>query len=110
MKSGKNQSPTTRQFFFPFSLFCLFFTVHGPSLWDAGHVNSKFLFPFLIVNGILTGSFIDEPVVWYNNAENLSLRFITIPVEDFIYGLLLFLMNVTIYEKILSRGSKRLAD
>ncbi len=62
-----------------------------------------FLFPFLIVNGILTGSFIEGEVVWYNNAENLSLRVFTIPIEDFVYGLLLFLMNVTIYEAILSR-------
>lgn len=62
-----------------------------------------FLFPFLIVNGILTGSFVAEPVVWYNNEENLSLRIFTIPIEDFVYGLLLILMNVTIYERLLSR-------
>lgn len=62
-----------------------------------------FLGPFLIVNGILTGSFIEDQVVWYNNAENFSIRVFTIPIEDFIYGLLLILMNVTIYEAILSR-------
>lgn len=61
-----------------------------------------FLLPFLIVNGILTGSFLIEPVVWYNNEETLSLRIFTIPVEDFVYGLLLYLMNVTIYEKLKS--------
>lgn len=65
-----------------------------------------FAFPFLIVNGILTGSFIPGEVVWYDNAENLGFRVFTIPVEDFIYGLLLFLMNVTIYEKLLSRRMK----
>ncbi|MCA9731207.1 MAG: lycopene cyclase domain-containing protein [Deferribacteres bacterium] len=62
-----------------------------------------FLGPFLIVNGILTGSFIDEPVVWYNNSENFSIRVLTIPIEDFVYGFLLYLMNVTLYESYLSK-------
>jgi lycopene cyclase domain-containing protein len=62
-----------------------------------------FLFPFLIVNGILTGSFLAEPVVWYDNQENLSLRIFTIPIEDFVYGLLLILMNVTIYELLVKK-------
>ena len=52
------------------------------------------LIPFFIVNGLLTSI----PIVQYNNSENLSVRITTIPVEDFVYNLLLFLCNVILYE------------
>lgn len=64
------------------------------------------LFPFLIVNGILTGSFIDEQVVWYDNTQNLGIRIFTIPIEDSVYGLLLILMNVTLFEAFQKRSRK----
>ncbi|HET9486859.1 MAG TPA: lycopene cyclase domain-containing protein, partial [Chryseosolibacter sp.] len=57
------------------------------------------LIPFFIVNGILTGSFIDEPVVWYNNTENLGIRLGTVPLEDVVYGMLMLLVPITIWEK-----------
>jgi len=56
------------------------------------------LIPFFIINGILTGSGIDEPIVWYNDVENFGVRIATIPIEDAFYGMLLILMNVSIFE------------
>ena len=57
------------------------------------------LIPFLIVNGILTGSGIEDQVVWYNDMENLGIRFLTIPVEDFGYAFSLILMNLLLFER-----------
>lgn len=56
------------------------------------------LIPFFIVNSILTGSFLENPIVWYNEAETLGFRIGTIPFEDVFYCLLLLLVNVSIYE------------
>jgi len=56
------------------------------------------LVPFLIVNGILTGTGLEEPVVWYNNEENLGIRFLTIPIEDSVYGFLLIASNISLFE------------
>lgn len=53
------------------------------------------LIPFFVINGILTGSWIAEPVVWYNDAQTIGLRMGTIPVEDVIYALGM-LLTVTV--------------
>lgn len=60
------------------------------------------LIPFFIVNGILTGSWIDNQVVWYNDAENLGIRIRTIPVEDSIYAYSMILMNLFFFEYLCS--------
>ena len=52
------------------------------------------LIPFIIVNGILTGSWIEAPIVSYNPSENMGIRLLTIPVEDIFYGFEMILLNI----------------
>lgn len=61
------------------------------------------LLPFFAVNGVLTGSGLDEPVVWYNEEEFMGYRLGTIPVEDVFYGLELILINLLIYRYLLAK-------
>lgn len=64
------------------------------------------LIPFSIVNGILTGSFIDEPVVSYNDNENLGIRLGTIPIEDIGYAFSMLLMSLVLIKKIENNSIK----
>ena len=64
------------------------------------------LLPFFIVNGILTGAGLEEPVVSYNNDENLGLRILTIPVEDSIYGFELFILNLFFFHWFRSKRTR----
>ncbi|MBK7946241.1 MAG: lycopene cyclase domain-containing protein [Flavobacteriales bacterium] len=57
------------------------------------------LVPFFLVNGILTGWLLPEPIVWYNNTENLGIRMNTIPVEDSIYLLFFLLIVIGFHER-----------
>lgn len=62
------------------------------------------LIPFFIVNGILTGMATTEPIVWYNNDENLGVRIFTIPIEDTVYALTGLLLPITIMEWLTAKN------
>lgn len=56
--------------------------------------------PFIIVNGILTGTFIDGAVFWYNPGEISGMRLLSIPVEDILFGFTLILLNLLAAESL----------
>jgi lycopene cyclase domain-containing protein len=60
---------------------------------------------FISVNGVLTGTGLAWPVVNYNPSEIINLRIWTIPVEDFVYGFILFVLNL--YAFLLFTTSKK---
>lgn len=67
------------------------------------------IFPFLIVNGILTNgidAISETPIVWYNQSEILGIRISGIPVEDFFYSATLLLSNITLCEYLKKRALK----
>jgi len=65
------------------------------------------LIPFFVVNGILTGSGLQEPVVWYNESEKMDIRLSTIPLEDVFYGFEMILVTVFFYENFISSSTKK---
>lgn len=64
------------------------------------------LIPFILMNGALTGSFTEQPIVWYNDNFNLGIRLFTIPIEDTQYMLLLLLGVTYVYEKMRARDER----
>jgi lycopene cyclase domain-containing protein len=63
------------------------------------------IIPFVLVNGFLTGMFTSEPIVWYDNLENLGLRIFTIPIEDLSYSFNLIALNIIGFEYFKNRKS-----
>ena len=61
------------------------------------------LIPFFIVNGILTGAFTDEPIVWYSAKHIIGWRMISIPFEDLYYNYALLLPLTWFYFSLKKR-------
>lgn len=74
-------------------------------LYEETQLRARFFFaylvtliPFVLVDGILTGAYQQEPIIIYNPGEFMGLRITSLPVEDAIYLIPLMLANITIYE------------
>ncbi len=55
------------------------------------------LIPFCLVNGVLTGGFTTNPIVYYNIFEITGFRLVTIPIEDVFYNFILMYSLSTLY-------------
>lgn len=74
------------------TLIYLHFIARSEWITKASVVFALLMLGFFPVNGILTGSFIENPIVNYNPADFLGIRMFTIPVEDAVYGYTQFLL------------------
>ena len=94
---------TTTYFSFSGIILILIFLCK-PKWWKKFQIMFVFsLIPFLIVNGFLTGSFTDQPVVSYNDEQNLGIRLLNIPFEDIFYCFNILVLVVAVYEYQLSK-------
>lgn len=63
--------------------------------------------PFFFVNGALTGMFTPKPIVWYNEAEIIGLRWVSIPLEDTFYNYGFLILVFSVYQYFESRKTQR---
>lgn len=85
------------------TLIYLHFIVRADWIGKASLIYTILMLGFIPVNGLLTGSGIDSPIVNYNPADFLCIRILTIPIEDAIYGYTQFLL-VLYFFKLFKRN------
>lgn len=81
------------------SMFILYFILQSKWLGKASLIYLLLMPGFFIVNGILTGTGLDSPVVNYNPKDFIGIRILTIPVEDVVYGYEMILWNIYLFQK-----------
>lgn len=65
------------------------------------------ILPFILVNGLLTGMFTEDPIVWYNEKHIMGARIGTIPVEDLFYNFFMLFPITAIFEYLKKRSIKK---
>jgi lycopene cyclase domain-containing protein len=80
------------------SLFVLKFLLKVKWIGKVSFVYLLLMPGFLMVNGILTGTGLESPIVNYNSDEFMGIRMLTIPVEDTVYGYELILWNIFLFQ------------
>lgn len=81
------------------TLVYLHFIARVDWIGKASLVFTVLMLGFFPVNGILTGSGIETPIVNYNPKDFMGIRILTIPIEDAIYGYTQFLLVLYFFNK-----------
>lgn len=81
------------------SMFTLYFVLNARWIGKASLVYLLLMPGFLLVNGILTGTGLESPVVNYNPENFIGIRMLTIPIEDTVYGYEMILWNIYLFQK-----------
>ncbi|WP_288459062.1 lycopene cyclase domain-containing protein [Chryseobacterium mucoviscidosis] len=81
------------------SMFVLYFILNARWIGKASFIYLILMPGFLSVNGILTGTGLDSPIVNYNPEHFLGIRILTIPIEDTVYGYEMILWNIFLFQK-----------
>ncbi|MCD1117124.1 lycopene cyclase domain-containing protein [Chryseobacterium turcicum] len=82
------------------SLIVLYFILKVKSMGKASFIYLILMPGFLAVNGILTGTGLDSPIVNYNPKDFIGFRILTIPIEDTVYGYEMILWNLFFFHKL----------
>lgn len=81
------------------TLIYLHFIARSEWITKASVVFTILMLGFFPVNGVLTGSFIENPIVNYNPNDFLGIRMFTIPIEDAVYGYSQFLLVLYFFKQ-----------
>ena len=81
------------------ALIYLHFIARADWIGKASLVYTVLMLGFFPVNGVLTGTGLESPIVNYNPGDFLGIRMLTIPVEDAVYGYTQFLLVLYFFKR-----------
>lgn len=81
------------------TLIYLHFVARVDWISKASLVFSMLMLGFIPVNGLLTGTGLDAPIVNYNLGDFIGIRVLTIPIEDAVYGYTQFLLILYFFKR-----------
>ncbi|GAB3010133.1 hypothetical protein GCM10027051_09580 [Niabella terrae] len=81
------------------TLIYLHFVAKADWIGKASSVFTILMLGFFPVNGVLTGTGIETPIVNYNPGDFLGIRILTIPIEDAVYGYTQFLLVLYFFKR-----------